>query len=605
MSLNYSANSEKKQAWQKINCHSVKCEEMEAASLVMDEPSVISMWDADVSNSLMVKGVDYATPDIGQPGYSLHTDGAGATYWAVDAIGPDGIQYTGALTAQGKVAVFASNDGLTATQSKITTGAGGTTITSPDDLNSTSITNAQFLVSHPTARIKVDALENLFISPNGTELKVADDTFNVQVGLDRLTISALSTINSSPSGISYHELSDPHWKYIRMGVERVSADSVESAFYSPDGVAKAAIANTAYTVSLAAQTRVNVQSAGLVLSDEAGSSILDGIAGAVKLYDGAGTPFIEATPALGVLNGAVEMTGATQIKGALTLGDVNSYTFPTVRGNANDILSTNGAGVLSWGAPSAGTSISWGTSSVAIISAGGNISATRGGGQRLFISDLVSSIGAPNLIDGISIADGMITQSTTTFTGATLTSTLDTAAPGVLSIGTATTTGINIGQADVPINSASSVILSDGKHLQLGSTQTNDKKCVSILLTANEAIPEGAVLKVVNVGGNGRVVMMLPGDLDDIGVIGVAASATAAAGESIQVCIGGMFKAYPQSGVTIAPGDYVEKSDVTAGRVIGVGAPSLGSFGVAMSTATGDAGRTTFIYGIFQHNEMI
>ena len=139
--------------------------------------------------------------------------------------------------------------------------------------------------------------------------------------------------------------------------------------------------------------------------------------------------------------------------------------------------------------------------------------------------------------------------------------------------------------------------------LQLGNTSnTALEKKITMLLQTSTAVPANHVLKIVDSGGNPRATVVASGDSDNIPVIGVSVTATTAAEQNIVVCMGGIFEAVVQSGITISIGDAVEKSGTTSGRVT-TGADE-GIFGVALSAGTGDAGGTVTIRGLFARNEL-
>ena len=123
-----------------------------------------------------------------------------------------------------------------------------------------------------------------------------------------------------------------------------------------------------------------------------------------------------------------------------------------------------------------------------------------------------------------------------------------------------------------------------------------------VRLLSDAAIPIHSVLTIANVGGQARASMVKAVAADDTAVIGIAASGTTAAGQSIDVQIGGIWQAILQDGVTSNIGDPIEKSDVTDGRVIAA-AVSVGTFGIALTAGTGNAAGTVLVTGMFRNNE--
>lgn len=155
------------------------------------------------------------------------------------------------------------------------------------------------------------------------------------------------------------------------------------------------------------------------------------------------------------------------------------------------------------------------------------------------------------------------------------------------------------------------ILLSDGGTLQLGSTSTpSQNKCVSMLFLAGASFPAGRVVKIINQGGLPKVVPITTGDPDTTGVIGVSMEA-ATLNQNVLICIGGIFEACVENGITINIGEKLEVSNfgapigVNDGRVSGTaaGTGSIGQFGIAMSSGTGDLAGTVFIRGIYAKNE--
>ena len=107
--------------WMKIGCQELACQQLD-----MPNGTCINAYDMCVQNELKVDGItdiagnNYATPDLGQPAFSLHTDGLGSTYWDVDSAGSGDISYNGVPpTIPGQLVKFSGVDGKTAEQSSI------------------------------------------------------------------------------------------------------------------------------------------------------------------------------------------------------------------------------------------------------------------------------------------------------------------------------------------------------------------------------------------------------------------------------------------------------------------------------------------------------
>lgn len=147
------------------------------------------------------------------------------------------------------------------------------------------------------------------------------------------------------------------------------------------------------------------------------------------------------------------------------------------------------------------------------------------------------------------------------------------------------------------------VELLNGVPLRLGHTSASVEKPVSVLMVSNANIIKGIVLKIVNVGGSARVEPVGTADPDSTSIIGVSLAA-AVIGGNVEVAVGGLFECSIQSGVTVTVGDSVEKSDAETGRIIPV-APNPGTFGVALTTATGSVDGSVRALVMFKKNEAL
>lgn len=150
---------------------------------------------------------------------------------------------------------------------------------------------------------------------------------------------------------------------------------------------------------------------------------------------------------------------------------------------------------------------------------------------------------------------------------------------------------------------SSGVELLNGVPLRLGHTSASVEKPVSVLMVSNANIIKGIVLKIVNVGGSARVEPVGTADPDGTSVIGVSLAAAVIGGD-VEVAVGGLFECSIQSGVTVTVGDSVEKSDAETGRIIPV-APNPGTFGVALTTATGSVDGSVRALVMFKKNEVL
>ena len=109
-----------------IGCSSMVCEDMVCNKIMMPAGADIDAHDVKINNDLTVlgnavlAGNNYSTADLGQPNYSLHTDGSGNTFWSPDDTGSGDITFDGSTpTIAGQLVKLSSIDGSTAQQSLI------------------------------------------------------------------------------------------------------------------------------------------------------------------------------------------------------------------------------------------------------------------------------------------------------------------------------------------------------------------------------------------------------------------------------------------------------------------------------------------------------
>jgi len=156
------------------------------------------------------------------------------------------------------------------------------------------------------------------------------------------------------------------------------------------------------------------------------------------------------------------------------------------------------------------------------------------------------------------------------------------------------------------------IVITDGVEItgdlnitgNITSNNIVDTECLIITLTSGEAFIVGSVLSIDNTG---RVVKHT---LDyQIPVIGVAKTASTAAGDAVEVCISGVFNAAVKDDVTINAGQVVTIDDTGGelGRVITTNGTTgdSGTFGVATTTVTGNTAGTILVTGLFQKNEFV
>ena len=124
MSLNkFSNTSIGKEVKLKIGCEyldstDIVCQNIIADNIIIQNGGDIITENLTVTNKLLVETkdnlgfIDYTTSDLGQPNFSLHTNGNGTTFWSPDDTGSVGITYNGSLPIDiGKIVTFSSTDG--------------------------------------------------------------------------------------------------------------------------------------------------------------------------------------------------------------------------------------------------------------------------------------------------------------------------------------------------------------------------------------------------------------------------------------------------------------------------------------------------------------
>jgi len=99
---------------------------------------------------------------------------------------------------------------------------------------------------------------------------------------------------------------------------------------------------------------------------------------------------------------------------------------------------------------------------------------------------------------------------------------------------------------------------------------------------ADEAIPANAILTASNVAF--RVRQVLAGDPDSVPVIGFSLTASASPGDEITISGAAVETVQMDAIDSCSPGDPIEKSDITTGRVQSTAA-SVGTFGIAAESA--------------------
>ena len=555
-----------------IGCATLACENMECKTIVMEVGGDIDAHDVSVTNKLSVDtitdigGNNYVTPNLGVANYSLHTDGNGATFWAPDDTGGvGGIVYGGIPpTISGQLALFNDTAGGSARQSLITDD--GTNLNLNDE-NLTNVKSASIetlkivdVLDADKFEIKYDGSKTLFNGGSSNAQITINEDIDVEVLYDLNVVGMLSaddaeidTFNSKTVNILQQDSKTPEIEW------SISADLL--------------------TDDLKLKNKLNEEILSVDQSDKVVLIATDGeiipanwALGASLIVGGYGTDF--AT--LGMISNPT--TGYTIIR----MGEANN----TPRGsityfNGNDTMGliTDGSVKLNLGpivecfAPFKTDGIDSRTSSTLTI---GDTNSTKIDISKIGVETEIKG----NLTVGeiASFSSGSEASPSITFS-----SDLDTGlynpSPNDLDIVTNGTSRMRINEEKI--------IVQDDCNIQLGSTSDiTTTKGVTVILKSDGIIFNGAVLKIVNIGGTPRVTPVLPADLDSVSVIGVSASSTSGDNEDIEVVIGGIFKAIIAVGNTVNIGDPLEKSDVNIGRIQS-STVSPGTFGIALSAGTG------------------
>lgn len=140
----------------------------------------------------------------------------------------------------------------------------------------------------------------------------------------------------------------------------------------------------------------------------------------------------------------------------------------------------------------------------------------------------------------------------------------------------------------------------DGGHLQLGVTGSALlRPCVStpFIVGVSTLNP----FELVKIGPGGAITKVLASDLSSIPIVGCSMTG-ADPGLPALICIGGSWECKIENGVTINPGDLVEKSSIEDGRItVGFG---VGPFGVCEIGGVGNVSGTVTARGIYHKNEL-
>jgi len=623
-----------KKEWTQLYAKNLTVTQLDTETINVTGNAPTTFFDLEVTNELQVDGLtdiggnNYVTPDLGNPNYSLHTDGAGQTFWAPDDTGSSDVSYSGVPpTVVGQLSRFSSTTGGNIDQSAITDD--GVNL----NLNNQNITNVNLVDG-----VDVGAIDSTYLKLDGTNSMTGDlnmNNFDINFAtngkffnrLDVVTeLTPDSGLNLVPgsgltSRLSFGPAGAP---VITMQTNSFAGDNLQitdgtTTFSSYNRFNKSIEVDRIDEIN----ANVGVTVDGVLLKD----GQVDGVdVGAFKSdYDSNVNQDVRTTASPTFNRVTTSISGQTipalwPETGVIVGGNNTNLAaiqmLTTATGTAGlrfgDNSSANNAGIF-WDNNNNNVAVSTGgvvrlrvdATEIKAITDNFTIGTTSGGGGNQYT--LTSGRGSngqylQTLGDGttqwadsgdVSGGAGSTDNAIVRYDGATgkliqnSNAILDDA--GLLTL-----------NGGLLVNSGDAVI-SDGNCLKLGSTSsTSNMKCVKITLTAGETIAQGLVCKIAS---SGKVETVKAGDADSTGVIGISATSSVLDAD-IDICIGGIFEAVIQNGETINAGDLVEKSDVGGqdGRVFAAAA-STGTFGVCLVGGTGDAGGTVRIKGLFKKNE--
>jgi hypothetical protein len=212
MSLNKFSNLEiGKLVGLKIGCAEMDCGTMVANNIVIPEGGDLVAHDIKALNKLETEttskdGVlNYSTPNLGQPNFSLHTDGLGGTFWSPDDTGNGDISYDGSLpVVVGTHTFFSSNDGVRVGKSKIIEDAtdlnmGALTLSNTGTINGIDLEVLQTDLATNTSDIT--DLDTNKLNIDGTQPMTGDLDMNLN-NVNNINVGTLQQQIGTPSNPS-------------------------------------------------------------------------------------------------------------------------------------------------------------------------------------------------------------------------------------------------------------------------------------------------------------------------------------------------------------------------------------------------------------------
>jgi len=137
--------------------------------------------------------INYTTPDIGQPNFSLHTDGSGNTFWSPDDTGSPGITFNGSLPVNlGQHLLFSSTDANLVGKSVIEENISTLNVNGLDISNANEINTSSLIVNGNNVETQITDLQNNKVPIDGsidmtgelTTPNIRTTSTNVHIGVD-------------------------------------------------------------------------------------------------------------------------------------------------------------------------------------------------------------------------------------------------------------------------------------------------------------------------------------------------------------------------------------------------------------------------------------
>lgn len=479
----------------------------------------------------------------------------------------DKLIYVGPSDALNYVTKFNSNDGSTVSKSNITDDGTITKILSPDTLSTVEVTdnNVEVYVNEDK-RLEIDVFKSLLTSPDTANNFITNNFF-----------SQISQANNP----------------------RVKIDANVSQLISPDLQKTVKVENNEVKIESGGNGRIKVNNSCSCIVAPNGNDAIEVRDTVLYLTNGLGASY------------TLPLTTSPSLGQTLIADNSGNLLFSNLPSNAESITSPSGLNTVE--AEDTKVSIKY------------------NGIDRMFSDATNTSLLSPNSTANLDISNGLITMDnnsgrvfesnsiSTEIRNISQISKLRIGGPALgfsyiynnqsriianiastILFGPDGTNVLTIDDDGVTLGGATNTI--DGKYLQLGSSSVVTPKGISMLFLANTSFDAGSLLKIVDSGGSARVTPVASADPADTPIFGVAITSAGAAGDDVEVCIGGMFECIVENGQTINIGDPIGKSNVDSGRV-STFASSVGTFGVSLSAGTGDVGGTVKIRALFSKNE--